>query len=123
MSASQETLLEIITESPLSATTKDFFAKKIKKEGATQENIIALRELLRAVKRQTATDMGIQVDPNDPKLKAAQADMHTNLQAASDKYAQTMKRLEAEAARLTSDIQEDLKHLEKIVVDSAKAEA
>jgi len=45
------------------------------------------------------------------------------LQNASEKYAATMKRLEAEADRLAADIQEDLKHLEKIVVESAKAEA
>jgi hypothetical protein len=121
--SSQETLIKIIQDSPLSETTKDFFAKKVKKEGATQENIIALRELLRAVKHQVADDLGIKVDPNDPDIKAAQTKMQNDLQTAADKYAKTMKRLEDEAARLTSDIQEDLQHLEKIVVESAKAEA
>jgi hypothetical protein len=120
---SQDTLVQIVKDSPLSATTKDFFTKKIKKEGATQENIIALRELLRAVKHQVAAEAGIQVDPNDPAIKAAQAKMTSELQAASDKYTKTMKRLEDEASRLTSDIQEDLKSLEKVVVESAQAEA
>ncbi|MEK7183222.1 MAG: hypothetical protein AAB776_01165 [Patescibacteria group bacterium] len=120
---SQETLVQIIKDSPLSATTKDFFAKKVQKEGATQENIIALRELLRAVKNQVAVDMGVEIDPADPALNAAKEKMQTELQSASDKYAATMKRLETEADRLAADIQEDLKHLEKIVVESAKAEA
>jgi|GEM_PF-3451236 len=120
---SQETLVQIIKDSPLSATTKDFFAKKVQKEGATQENVIALRELLRAVKNQVAVDMGVEVDPADPTLNAAKEKMQTELQNASEKYAATMKRLEAEADRLAADIQEDLKHLEKIVVESAKAEA
>ena len=120
---SQETLLEIITDSPLSETTKDFFAKKVQKEGATEENIIALRELLRAVKNQIATEVGIEASPNDPEVKAAKAKLQEELTAASGKYTTTMKRLEDQATRLASDIQEDLKHIEKIVVDSAKAEA
>lgn len=121
--SSQETLLQIVQDSPLSQTTKDFFTKKVKKEGATEENIIALRELLRAVKHQIAIDLGAEVDPNDPTIKAAKEKLHQDIQSASEKHAKTMKRLEDDASRLTSDIQEDLKHLEKIVVDSAKAEA
>lgn len=123
MSESQETLLQIVKDSLLSQTTKDFFTKKIQKEGATQENIIALRELLRAVKQQVASEAGISVDPNDPAIKAAEAKMKTELASATDKYTKTMKRLENEADRLTSDIQEDLKNIEKIVVQSAAAEA
>lgn len=119
---SQESLLNIITDSPLSQTTKDFFTKKVTKEGATQENIIALRELLRAVKTQVVADMHVDAG-TDEQIKAAKQQMHSELEAASEQYAKTMKRLEDEANRLTSDIQEDLKHLEKIVVDSAKAEA
>ena len=121
--SSQETLLTIITEAPLSQTTKDFFLKKVKKEGATQENILALKELLRAVKNQVATEIGISGQPTDSDTQAAQAKMHAELEIATDKYAATMKRLENEAARLASDIQADLKQLEKIVVESAKAEA
>ncbi len=120
---SQSTLLEIIKDSPLSETTKDFFSKKVQKEGATEENIIALRELLRAVKNQIATDIGVDASPNDPDFKAAQEKLHQELTAASGKYTTTMKRLEDQATRLAADIQEDLKHIEKIVVDSAKAEA
>lgn len=120
---SKETLIEIINESPLSATTKDFFTKKVQAEGATEANILALRELLRAVKQQVAADLGATVDSNDPAVKAAREKMQQVLAVATDKYAQTMQRLEKAADRLSSDIQEDLKSLEKIVVDSAKAEA
>lgn len=120
--SSQASLLEIISESPLSQTTKVFFTKKVEKEGATQENIIALRELLRAVKHQAAADAGVKV-MDDPSIKAAEAQMESEVSAAANAYAQTMKRLEAEANRLAKDIQEDLKHIEKIVVDSAQAEA
>lgn len=121
--SSTETLLQIIKDSPLSETTKAFFEKKVQKEGATQENIIALRELLRAVKHQVAADAGIQVDPNDPAIKAAEAEMKKDLKAAADQYAATMQRLEQQAVRLNSDIKEDLESIEKIVVDAAKAEA
>ncbi|MDQ5952013.1 MAG: hypothetical protein QG626_140 [Patescibacteria group bacterium] len=121
--SSQATLITIITDSPLSQTTKDFFVKKVQKEGATQENILALKELLRAVGHQVAADIGINASNNDPAIKAAQAQMHTELNAASATYAATMQRLEDEAKRLASDIQDDLKQLEKIVVESAKAEA
>lgn len=97
--------------------------KKVQKEGATQENILALKELLRAVGHQVAADIGINADMNDPAIKAAQAQMHTDLNTASATYAATMERLEDEAKRLASDIQDDLKQLEKIVVESTKAEA
>lgn len=120
---SKESLIDIIKESPLSATTKDFFTKKVQTEGATEANILALRELLRAVKQQVAADLGATADSNDPTVKAAREKMQHVLTAATDKYAQTMQRLEKAADRLSSDIQEDLKSLEKIVVDSAKAEA
>jgi hypothetical protein len=119
---SQETLLEIINDSPLSATTRDFFAKKVAREGATRENVIALRELLRAVQTQKFTEAGLSTDGN-AKLKAASEQMESDLKAAGNRYAATMKRLEAEADRLASDIQKDLQHLEQIVVQSAKAEA
>ncbi len=120
---SQNTLLQIVTDSPLSTTTKDFFKTKIQREGATQANIVALRELLRAVKHQGVANMGLEINPNDPTIKAAQTKMHTELQAAADNYSKTMQRLEKEAERLTTDIQADLKSLEQIVVDSAQAEA
>lgn len=121
--SSQATLITIITDSPLSQTTKNFFVKKVQKEGATEENILALKELLRAVGHQAANDIGIQADANDPTIQAAQAQMHKELNTASATYTDTMQRLEAEAKRLASDIQDDLKQLEKIVVESAKAEA
>ena len=120
---SQASLLEIIDSSPLSQTTKDFFAKKVSKEGATEENIMALRELLRAVKFQVAKDMGAEVDMNSSDMEAAKAKLQADLTAASDQYTKTMKHLETATNRLTSDISEDLKSLEKIVVDSAQAEA
>jgi hypothetical protein len=119
---SQETLIEIVSQSPLSATTRDFFTQKIKREGATKENIIALRELLRAVQTQKATAAGVNLE-NNPKIQAASEQMASDLKAAGDRYAATMKRLEAEADRLTADIQKDLQHLEQIVVKSAQAEA
>lgn len=107
----------------MSQTTKDFFTKKVSKEGATDENIMALRELLRAVKFQAAKDLGVEIDAKDKDVKAAQAKLHADLTAASDQYSKTMQRLEEATNRLTSDIQEDLTSLEKIVIDSAKAEA
>ena len=115
MPSSQTALTQIILDSPLSQTTKDFFSKKVKKEGATEENILALRELLRAIKHQVAADMGVQVDPKDPAVVVAQAKMQADLKTASDKYSKTMQRLEDQATRLTSDIQNDFKQLEKIV--------
>lgn len=121
--SSQNTLLQIIKDSPLSETTKDFFVKQVEKNGASQENILALRQLLRATKHQIASDMGLEVDPsNDPLLKTAQDQMHSDLRMAADRYTKTMKRLEEESERLAVDIQADLAHLEKIVVNSAQAE-
>lgn len=120
---SQEALIEIVNQSPLSSTTRDFFTKKIQREGATQENIVALRELLRAVQHHKFTAAGFTLDPSNPKLEAASEQMQADLADAGNQYAATMKRLEVAADRLTKDIQNDLKHLEDIVVKSAQAEA
>ena len=118
---SQDSLLEIIKDSPLSQTTRDFFTKKVQKEGATEENIIALRELLRAVKQQVAQEAGLGI--SDADRKAAEDKMTAGMTAATEKYTATMKSLEQQANRVAADLQEDLKHLEKIVIKAAQAEA
>lgn len=124
MPTPKEELLSLVTTSSLSQTTKDFFTKKITQEGATPANIIALRELLRAVKQQVVADIGIDTNTDDPaSVKAAQAQFNTQITAAADAYTSTMKRLEKDAERLTSDITEDLKNLEQAVIDSTKIEA
>ncbi len=124
MPTPKEELLSLVTTSSLSQTTQDFFTKKITQEGATPANIIALRELLRAVKQQVVSDIGIDINTDDPaSVKAAQAQFNTQITAATDAYTSTMKRLEKDAERLTSDIAEDLKNLEQAVIDSAKIEA
>lgn len=97
--------------------------KKVESEGATQANIMALRELLRAIKGQMAAELGVKVDMSDPKIKAAHEQMNQEIAAATDEYTKTMAGLEAQAERLASDIQADLKHIERVVIQSAQAEA
>ena len=119
----QESLLQIIQESPLSETTKNFFTKKVQREGATPENITALSELLRAIEKDNFTKIVDAVDPNDPKIIAAKKQMESEVKAAADEYSQTLQRLEKQSNRLASDIQEDLRNIEKVIVDAATAEA
>ncbi|MFZ2681532.1 MAG: hypothetical protein WAZ14_00295 [Patescibacteria group bacterium] len=116
-------LINIIAASPLSETTKDFFTKKVEAHGATPEIVDALRELIRAVKGQTAQALGSGLPKTDSQLIAATKVMQSEIKAATDTYASTMQKLEEHSARLAADIQEDLKHIEKLVVDSATAEA
>ena len=107
----------------MSETTKNFFTKKVQREGATPENITALSELLRAIEKDNFTKIVDAVDPNDPKIIAAKKQMESEVKAAADEYSQTLQRLEKQSNRLASDIQEDLRNIEKVIVDAATAEA
>ncbi len=116
----QDELLKLIKSSPLSKTTKDFFGQKVKREGATVANIMALNELLKAVQFQTFAKL--DADDN-PKLKQVTEKFAADLKQAGDELKQDLSRIEAQAKRVSKDIQEDLKTLEELVVNSAKAEA
>lgn len=118
----QTSLLEIIDQSPLSATTKAFFTRKVKKEGATSENITALQELLKAVQEQALATMTSGLN-DDPDVQVAMKDMQMKVSKAAEDYATSMKKLEQASERMAADLQDDLKHLETIVINSAKAEA
>ena len=118
-----DNLISIIKDSPLSNTTKEFYADKIAREGATQENLSAVRKLLEEIQATAASNLGITIDLQDPDLKASQEKLEHKVQAATDTYVATMKKLESANARIGADISADLASLEKLVVESAKAEA
>lgn len=112
-------LQTIISKSPLSDEDKNALLDRLQEEGATQEVLTAIKASLQEFIDSGFKQLGVEVDPNDPRMKAANDDFNTEIAAAEAEYNEEMENLSIDAAVIQAKAN---KALDSIQINAMKSQ-
>ena len=108
-------LQTIISNAPLAEDVKERLLTKLLTDGATADIVAEIKDELQAYIDAGFKTLGVQPDPNDPKVKAAQKEFDDEVAAATAEYNEEMENLSIDAAVLQAKANKD--------IDSMQADA
>lgn len=91
-------LQTIVSSSPLAQEEKDFLLQRLEMEGATPDVVASIKEALQEYIDAGFKTLGVELDPNDPKVQAAQQQFDEDVAAAEAEYNEEMENLTIDAA-------------------------
>ena len=91
-------LQTIVSESPLAQEEKDFLLQRLEMEGATPDVVASIKAALQEYIDAGFKTLGVELDPNDPKVQAAQQQFDTDVATAEAEYNEELENLTIDAA-------------------------
>jgi len=110
-------LQTIVSESPLSAEDKKELLQRLELEGATPDVVAAIKAALQDYIDSGFKTLGIEPDPNDPRIQAIQSKLEQDIAAVHDEYTEELENLSIDAAVAQA---QGNKKVEKLQVDLVK---
>lgn len=111
-------LQTIISNSPLEQDEKDFLLQRLEMEGATPEVITAIKAALQDFIDSGFKDLGIALDPNDPKVQSISDQFKAGVAAAEAEYNEEMENLAIDGAVIQAKAN---KAIDAIQINAMKA--
>jgi len=111
-------LQTIITDSPLSAEDKKALLDRLQSEGATADVVGSIKEALQEYIDAGFKTLGIEADPNDPGVVAAQKHFDEEVASAEAEYNEEVENATIDAAVVQAQANKAIEGLE---VDTIKA--
>jgi len=111
-------LQTIISNSPLEQDEKDFLLQRLDMEGATPEVIASIKTALQEFIDSGFKDLGVAVDPNDPKAQSISDQFKEGVAAAEAEYNEEMENLSIDAAVIQAKTN---KTIDTIQINAMKA--
>lgn len=91
-------LQTILTDAPIAEDVKAELLERLDAEGATPDVVAAIKSALQEYIDAGFKTLGIELDPNDPKVQAAQKQFDDDVAAAEAEYTEEMENLAIDAA-------------------------
>ncbi len=91
-------LQTILTDAPIADDVKAELLARLSEEGATPDVVAAIKTALQEYIDAGFKTLGIELDPNDPQVQAAQKQFDTDVAAAEAEYTEEMENLSIDAA-------------------------
>lgn len=111
-------LQTIISSSPLSDTDKKALLNRLQTEGATPDVVGSIKEALQEYIDAGFKTLGVEVDPNDPGVAAAQKHFDDEVASAEAEYNEEVENATIDAAVVQAQANKAIEGLE---VDTIKA--
>lgn len=112
-------LIDIVNSSPLSPEQKAFWVGRIETEGQTPEIVSGIRESLQEYIDNGFQKLGVQMDPNDPQVKAEYKKMEDAVAAAEAEFAERMDDIEAETKAVAQAVTKDIDKAQANIIKSS----
>ncbi len=112
-------LQTILTDAPIAEDVKAELLARFTNEGATPDVVAAIKAALQEYIDTGFKTLGIELDPNDPQVKAAQQQFDTDVAAAEAEYTEEMENLSIDAAVVQAQAN---KALDTMQADALKAQ-
>ncbi len=112
-------LQTILTDAPIAEDVKAGLLARLDDEGATPDVIKAIKDALQEYIDTGFKTLGIELDPNDPKVKAAQQQFNADVAEAEAEYTEEMENLSIDAAVVQAQAN---KNLDTMQADALKAQ-
>jgi hypothetical protein len=90
----------IITNSPLSREQKDDFLARLDSEGQTSALLAEIKDALQEFIDSGFKDLGVELDQDDPRVKAANAQFDAAVADAQQEFEENMENVTIDAAVL-----------------------
>ncbi|KKW30544.1 MAG: hypothetical protein UY72_C0009G0007 [Candidatus Uhrbacteria bacterium GW2011_GWD2_52_7] len=100
-------LIDIINSSPLADDQKTALVERVEAEGATPDVVADVRAALQEYIDGGFQTLGVEVDVNDPAVKAATEKMEQEIAAAEADFNDSMADIDAEAKAVQQAIVKD----------------
>lgn len=115
-------LQTIVTSAPLTDEVKEYLLDRITNEGETADVIATVKEALQEYIDAGFKTMGIEVDPNDPRVVAAKTTRDTEIQSAMDDLDEEIENLSIDAAVVHSQANKSIETLQVNTLKTQLAE-
>jgi hypothetical protein len=101
-------LQTIVSNSPLADDVKEALLTELLTDGATDDVVAKIKDALQEYIDSGFKVLGVEADPNDPKVKAAQAAFDEEISAAEAEYNEEMENLSIDAAVIQAKANKDI---------------
>lgn len=91
-------LQTIVSGSPLKQEEKDYLLQRLEMEGATPDVVASIKAALQEYIDAGFKTLGVELDPNDPKVQAVQQEFEAGVAAAEAEYNEELENLTIDAA-------------------------
>lgn len=112
-------LQTIVSNAPLADDIKEYLLTKLLADGPTEEVVTEIKDALQAYIDSGFKTMGIQIDPNDPAVKAANDEFTREVEDAKAEYEEEMENLTIDAAVIQAKANKDIDAMQ---ADALKAQ-